>query len=93
MRAHLGGGQHRQSAGPVPHLPRQLGLEQDHGDGVITQPSLHSHDQLIDVKHQLLVPDHAHCAGQAQSVTSTTQGIQGLVRLQVPEIILRKTKC
>ena len=54
-----------QPARPVANLATYLGLEQDQGDGAVSNARLHRNDQLVDVEHQLLVTHHAHSAGQA----------------------------
>ena len=59
-----------QPARPVANLAKHLGLEQDQGDGAVSDARLHRNDQLVDVEHQLLVTHHAHSAGQAVHITT-----------------------
>ena len=60
----------RKPAGPVANLAKHFGLEQDQGDGAVSDARLHRNDQLVDVEHQLLVTHHAHGAGQAVHITA-----------------------
>ena len=85
---HLSGGQDRQTTGPVTNLTIELGLQEDHGDCVVTLTGLHRHDELVDVEHQLLVQAHAAGAGQAVVVAVGIDEVHGLVCFQVPEIVL-----